>query len=128
MILLLNLNNKNIFDNIMHNKFLYDIKKRKVFESLFEFVKDFLKNKRIIITIDNYTITKRIINVDISQSSSLLSILYLFYNVDLLKTYNDIKLRISSTKFVNNINILTYDKSTKRNCKILSEIYEKCKQ
>ncbi len=127
MILLLNLNNKNIFDNIMHNKFLYDIKKRKVFESLFEFVKDFLKNKRIIITIDNYTITKRIINVDISQSSSLLSILYLFYNVDLLKTYNDIKLRISSTKFVNNINILTYDKSTKRNCKILNKIYDKCK-
>jgi len=125
---LLSLNNKSAFDNITHNRFLYNIKKRRMFESLFEFVKNFLKNKRIIITIDNYTITKRIINVDILQNSSLLSIFYFFYNAKLLKTYNNIKLQISFTKFVNNINILIYNKSTKRNCKILSKIYDKYKQ
>jgi len=91
-----------------------------VFKLFFEFVKDFLKNKRIIITINNYTTTKRIINIDILQNSSLSSILYLFYNIDLLETYNNIKLQISFTRFVNNINILTYNKLAKRNCNVLT--------
>ncbi len=123
---MLNFNNKNVFDNVIYNKLLYNIKKRRVFESLFEFVKDFLKNKRIIITIDNYTTTKCIINVDISQDSFLSPILYLFYNINMLKTYNNIKLRISFMRFVNDINILMYNKSIKRNCKILNKIYNKC--
>jgi len=125
---LLNLNNKNIFDNITHNRLLYNIKKRKVFELLFEFVKDFLKNKRITITIDNYTTIKRIINIDVLQKISLSSILYLFYNINLLETCNNIKLQINFIKFVNNINILTYNKLIKRNCKVLNKIYKKCEQ
>jgi len=124
----LNLNNKNVFNNVAHNRLLYNIKKRKVFESLFKFVKNFLKNKCIIITIDNYTIIKRIINVDISQNFLLSSILYFFYNINLLKTYDNIKLQISSTKFVDDINILIYNKSIKRNCRILNKIYNKCEQ
>ncbi len=125
---MLNLNNKNIFDNITHNRLLYNIKKRKVFELLFEFVKDFLKNKRITITIDNYTTIKRIINIDVLQKISLSSILYLFYNINLLETCNNIKLQINFIKFVNNINILTYNKLIKRNCKVLNKIYKKCEQ
>ncbi len=124
----MNLNNKSAFDNVTYSKFSHNIRKRRVFESLLEFVKDFLKNKRIIITIDNYTITKCIINIDISQNFSLLSILYLFYNINLLETYDNIKLQINSTKFVDDINILIYDKSTKRNCRVLNEIYNKCEQ
>ncbi len=62
------------------------------------------------------------------KNFSLLLILYLFYNVDLLETCDNIKLQISSTKFVNNINILTYNKSTKHNCGVLNKIYNKCEQ
>ncbi len=102
---------------------MYNIRKKRVFES-FLFVKNLPKNKRIIITIDNYTTIKRIINIEILQSSFLLLILYLFYNINLLETCDNIKLQISFTKFVNNINILTYNKSTKRNCKVLSKIYK----
>ncbi len=122
------MNNKNVFDNIIYSKLLHNIRKRKVFESLFKFVKEFLKNKYIIITIDNYTTTKRIINVDISQSSFLLSIFYLFYNTDLLETCDNIKLQISSTRFVDNVNILTYNKLIKRNYKVLDKIYNKYEQ
>ena len=122
------MNNKDVFDNIIYNKLLHNIRKRKMLESLFEFVKNFLKNKRIIIIIDNYTIIKYIINVNILQDSSLLSIFYLFYNIDLLKRYNNIKLQINFIRFINNINILIYNKSTKRNCKVLNKIYKKYKQ
>ena len=112
----------------MHSKFLHDMKKRKVSRLLLKFVKNFLKDQRIMITIDDYMIMKCNMNVDISQDSLLSLILYLFYNVNLLKACDDIKLRINFTNFVNDINILIYKEFIKCNCKVFSEIYDKCKQ
>jgi len=104
------------------------MKKRRVFRLLLEFVKNFLRNRRITITINDYMMMKRSVNIDISQDSSLSSILYLFYNMNLLKVCDDIRLRISFTDFINNINILTYKKFMKCNCRVLSKIYDRCKQ
>ena len=125
---LLSLNEKSAFNNVAHNRLLHNMKKKRVFRLLLEFVKNFLRNQCITITIDNYMMMKRSMNVNISQDSSLLSILYLFYNVNLLKACNDIRLRTSFTNFVDDVNILTYKKFMKCNCKILSEIYDKCEQ
>lgn len=125
---LLSLNDESAFDNVTHNKLLHDIRKRRVLKLLLEFVKNFLKDRRITIIVDDYTTTKRNVKIDISQSFSLSLILYLFYNVDLLETCDDIKLRINSIEFVDDVNILTYDESTKRNCRVLSEIYDKCER
>ncbi len=80
------------------------------------------------ITINDYMMMKRSVNVNISQNSLLSSILYLFYNVNLLEACDDIRLRTSFTDFVNDVNILTYEKFMKCNCKVLSEIYDRCKQ
>ncbi len=55
-------------------------------------------------------------------------ILYLFYNANLLEACDDIKLRINFTDFVNDINILTYKEFIKCNCRVFSEIYDRCKQ
>ena len=104
------------------------MKKRRVLRLLIEFVKNFLRNRRITITIDDYTTMKCSVNVNISQNSSLSSILYLFYNVNLLKACDDIRLKTSFTDFINNINILIYEKFMKHNCKVLREIYDRCKQ
>jgi len=62
---LLSLNKKNAFDNMMHSKLLHDIKKRKVSRLLLEFVKNFLKDQCIMITIDDYMMMKCNVNVDI---------------------------------------------------------------
>jgi len=83
-------------------------------------MKNFLKKRYIILIINNYTIKKRNANVNILQDFSLFLILYLFYNANLLKMCNNIKLQVSITSFVNNINILMYRKSIKCNCRILS--------
>ncbi len=80
------------------------------------------------ITIDDYTMMKCNMNINISQDFLLSLILYLFYNVNLLKTCNDIKLRTNFTDFVNDVNILTYKEFMKCNCKVLSKIYDKCEQ
>ncbi len=125
---LLNLNEENAFNNMMHSRLLHDMKKRKVSRLLFKFMKNFLKDWHITITIDDYMMMKCNVNVDISQDSLLSLILYLFYNVNLLKACDNIKLKINFINFVNDINILTYEEFIKRNCRVLNEIYNKCKQ
>jgi len=128
VVLLLSLNEKNAFDNVMHSRLLHDMKKRKVSRLLLEFVKNFLRNQRITITIDDYMMMKCSVNINISQDSLLSLILYLFYNMNLLKACDDIKLRTSFTDFVNDINILIYKEFIKRNCRVFSEIYDRCKK
>ena len=88
-------------------------------------MKDFLKNRNITLIIEDYTITKRKINVNILQSLLFFSMLYLFYNANLLKLYKNVKLRFNIIEFVNNINILTYNKLTGQNCKTLKKTWNK---
>jgi len=107
---------------------LHDMKKRKVLRLLLEFVKNFLKNQHIMITINDYMMMKCNVNINISQDSSLSSILYLFYNMNLLEACDNIRLRISFTNFINDINNLIYEKFMKCNCKVFSEIYDRCEQ
>jgi len=122
---LLSLNEKNAFNNVIHDRLLHDMKKRRVFRLLLKFVKNFLKDRYIIITIDDYTMMKCSVNINISQDSLLSSILYLFYNANLLEACDDIKLRTNFINFVNDVNILTYKKFMKCNCKVLDEIYDR---
>jgi len=128
VISLLSLNEKSAFNNVTHSRLLHDMKKRKVSRLLLKFVKNFLKDQCIMITIDDYTMMKCNVNVDILQNSSLSLILYLFYNANLLKACYNIKLKTNFTNFMNNVNILTYKEFIKCNCRVFSKIYDRCKQ
>ena len=66
--------------------------------------------------------TKRKINVNISQNSLFSLMLYLFYNANLLKSCESVKLRFNVIKFVNDINILMYSELTEQNYKMLKKI------
>ena len=68
------------------------------------------------------------VSVGIPQESSISPILYLFYNADLLKSCKSLRLRISTTGFVDDVNILTYSESTEQNYKKLAEIYIECQK
>ncbi len=125
---LLNLNEKSTFNNVIHSKLLHDMKKRKVSKLLLKFVKNFLRDQCIMITIDDYMMMKCSVNIDILQDFLLSSILYLFYNANLLEACDDIKLKTNFTNFVNDINILTYEEFIKCNCRVFNEIYDRCKQ
>ncbi len=123
----MNLNVIKAFDDVLHIRFLHDMKKRRILKRLLKWIKDFLKKQRITLNINDYMMAKWKINMNISQNSLLSLVLYLFYNADLLKACDDIKLSINVIKFVNNINIMIYEVFTKRNCKMLNEVYNKCK-
>ena len=121
----LSLNVSEIFDNVSHSRLLHNIRKKKISSKLLKWMKNFLKNRNIILIIEKYTQAKRRISVNISQNFSLSSILYLFYNANLLKTCENVKLRLNVTDFVNDINILTYNEFIKRNCDVLKKTWNK---
>ena len=116
------------FDNVSHERLLYNMRKRRVLGALLNWVADFLKERRTTLSIAGYTLPNRRVNVGIPQGSPLSPILYLFYNADLLDVCEDTKLRTSATGFVDDVNILTYSTSTESNCNKLTKIYESCEE
>jgi hypothetical protein len=60
---------------------------------------------------------------NISQKFSLSLILYLFYNADLLKIINRLDIVAFDLRFVDDVNILAYEKSIENNCKSLKIIH-----
>ena len=110
-----NLNVSDAFDNVLHLHFFYNIRKKRISDKLLKWIKDFLKNRSTTLIIEDHTMMKRKISVNISQSSSLFSMLYLFYNANLLKSCENVRLHLNVTEFVNDINILTYNESIERN-------------
>ena len=68
------------------------------------------------------------VRTEISQSSLLSLILYLFYNADLLNICNWPRTNTSSLGFIDDVNILTYRKSIEKNCTMLEIIHKKCKK
>ena len=61
---------------------------------------------------------------DISQRFPISSILFLFFNVSLIKKYIKVKLKLQIKDFVNDIHLLTYNKFTKFNYLILKRAHE----
>ncbi len=68
----------------------------------------------------------REININISQRSFISSILFLFFNVSLIEKCEALKIKIKVLNFVNDINILTYNKFIKEICKTLSRMHNIC--
>jgi len=68
----------------------------------------------------------REINADISQKFLISSILFLFFNVSLIEKCKALKIKIKVLDFMNDINILVYDKFTEEICKTLSKAYNIC--
>ncbi len=65
--------------------------------------------------------TMREINADISQESLISSILFLFFNASLIKKCEALRIKIKVLNFINNINILAYNRFIEEICKILSK-------
>lgn len=65
----------------------------------------------------------RSVNADISQKSSISLILFLFFNMILIKKCKALNIKIDVLNFVNNISILAYDRITESNCRMLSKAY-----
>ena len=68
----------------------------------------------------------RKINADILQKFLILLIFFLFFNTSLIKKCKALKIKIEVLNFVNNINILVYNKFIEEICKTLSKAHNIC--
>ena len=68
----------------------------------------------------------RKVNADISQRFLISLILFLFFNVSLIKKCEALRIKIEVLNFVNNINILVYDRFTEEICRTLSKAHDVC--
>ena len=68
----------------------------------------------------------REINADISQRFLISSIFFLFFNASLIEKCKALKIKIEVLDFVNDINILAYDRFIEEICKTLSKAHDVC--
>jgi len=68
----------------------------------------------------------RKINANIFQEFLISSIFFLFFNVSLIEKCKALRIKIEVLDFVNDINILVYDRFIKEICKTLSKTYDVC--
>ena len=64
--------------------------------------------------------------IGIPQGLLVSPILFLFFNIPLIKGYKRLVLLVQTGGFVDDIYLLAYSKSTERNCQILEKAYRKC--
>jgi hypothetical protein len=104
---LLSMNVVDVYDHVFREKLLHNLRKRDISNWIIDWTDSFMKNKHISLTLSIATMTSRLIKTNILQKFLISSILYLFYNADLLKIFEKSSRRVAVVSFVNNINLLT---------------------
>ena len=119
----MNVNVTKVYDHVLHIKLLHNLKKRKISNWIIQWIKSFLKKRRFSIVFEEKTNTINKINAEISQKFSVSFILYLFFNAKLLDVCEQSKKK-TIIEFVDDVNVLIYNTSTKKNCKIFEKLHE----
>jgi hypothetical protein len=123
---LLSMNIIDVYDHVFRERLLHNLRKRSISNWIIRWTDSFMRNKHISLTLSISTMTSRLMKANISQKYLISSILYLFYNADLLKVFEKSLRRVAVINFVNDINFLTYDIFTKQNCWTLKHLHQKC--
>jgi ribonuclease HI len=123
---LLSLDVSGAFPNVSHARLIHNLRKRRIPQAISNWVSDFMQNRETEIRLGDYTLESSKVHTGIPQGSRISPILYLFYNADLLDICENITLRTSPSGFVDDVNILTFSKSTEQNCRNLERIHLAC--
>jgi hypothetical protein len=128
IVILLSLDVIEAFDTISHERLIHDLRKRRISKWIIDWVINFLQNRTTILTMNRKMIASFSMRTKIFQKFSLFFVLYLFYNVDLLKMCDRLEINTRSLRYANDVNILIYDKSTNENCRSLKQVYKFCER
>ena len=98
------LNVKDVFDNVSHVRLLHNLKKWDINERIIKWIQSFFDDRSTIIIMSKKKSLRYEIKTDISQKFSIFSILYLFYNVNIVDIYKE-KGHLASI-YINDVNVL----------------------
>ncbi len=126
VIFMLSLNVIEAFNQVSHVKLLHMLKMKRTLSYIIKWTRSFLKNRKTLLIFNEQTSDIRKINADILQRFLISLILFLFFNASLIKKCEALKIKIKVLDFINDINILVYDKFTEEICRTLSKIHNIC--
>ncbi len=128
IVILLSLDVIEAFDTISHERLIHDLRKRRISKWIIDWMISFFQNRTTILTMNRKMIASFSMRTKIFQRFSLFFVLYLFYNVDLLKMCDKLEINTKSLKYADDVNILIYDKITNENCKSLKRVHKFCEK
>ena len=114
------------FDKVSHTRLLHNLKKKAVPEYIIRWVRSFLEERRTTLSINRKKSAVFDVACDIPQDSPISPILFLFFNAKLIEMCNHQNLDASLIGFVDDVNVLTYSKSTAMNCETLQRVHDTC--
>ena len=112
------------FDYVLHERLTHNLRIRKIFIRLVNWVNSFLKNKQFTLSFDSKTSALRPVLAGISQGFPVSPILFLFFNAELVEGCEKLGVKASPVKFVNDVNILAYEKLIVNIYETLSRVHE----
>ncbi len=123
---MLSLNVVEAFNWVSYIRLLHTLKMKRTSSYIIEWTCSFLEDRETSLIFNEQTSDMREINADISQRSFISSILSLFFNVSLIEKCEALKIKIEVLDFINDINILVYDRFIEEICKALSKAHDVC--
>lgn len=115
------------FNHVLHVRLLHTLKIKRTLSYIIEWTCNFLRNKESSLTLNDQMSAMHWINIDISQSSFISLILFLFFNINFIEKCKVFEIKIKVLNFVNNINILIYNEFTEEICIMLNKMHDVCK-
>ena len=119
IVTLLSMNVTDVFDTVLHRRLIHNLRKYKIFLMITKWLISFLSNRVSTFSISNKTSKRFEVRTEIPQDFSISSILYFFYNVNLLNINNRQEIKINVFNFVDDINILMFSQNIKKNYRCL---------
>ena len=126
VIFMLSLNIIEAFNHVLHTRLLHILRMKRTLNYIVKWTCSFLKNRESSLTFNKQISVMQWVNADILQRFFISSILFLFFNASLIEKCKALEIKIEVLDFVNDINILIYDKITKSICKSLSQAHNVC--
>ncbi len=123
---MLSLNIIEAFNWILHIRLLHTLKMKRTLSYIIEWTRSFLKDWKTSLIFNKQMSNIREINANISQRFLISSIFFLFFNASLIEKCEALRIKIEVLDFINDINILVYDRFTEEICKTLSKTYDVC--
>ncbi len=126
VIFMLSLDVVEAFNRVSHVRLLHTLKMKRTLSYIIEWTRSFLENRETSLIFDEQTSNMREVNADISQRFLISSIFFLFFNASLIEKCEALKIKIEVLDFINDINILVYDRFTEEICRTLSKAHDVC--
>ena len=120
------MNVTDVFDTVLHSRLIHNLRKYRISQVITNQISSFLTNRVSIFFINDKTLEIFKVRTRILQEFSISSILYLFYNVDLLDINNRLEHKTNAFDFVDDINLLTFSQNTEENYKCLEQLHIEC--